>query len=288
MLRNYVARRHSSSSSLSALVYKTIKQSNRGSSPLPVVETPRWVTADSAIACILSEQPAPATLAASQKPYVLNCLVQNEPGVLSLISGKLASRGFNIDSLVVANTELATLSRMTIVLPATTSKGIIEQVRKQIEDLVPVWSVLDYTNIPSIKREILLAKVSLLGPEYFSELVAFHEGKPNPSDQSTLTKFQHSEWLRMRHSNLDHITNLVKVFGGSIADIAEFSCVVELCAKPERVSALVELIKPFGVLEISRTGMTTLACTPLDNAVSIDNEFSKKDTWVDASTLPPG
>jgi acetolactate synthase-1/3 small subunit len=288
MLRNYIARRYSSSSSLSALVYKTIKQSRKGPSPLPVIETPRWTTADSAIACILTEQPAPAILATQQKPYIFNCLVQNEPGVLSLISGKLAGRGFNIDSLVVAHTELPTLSRMTIVLPTTTSKGTIEQVRKQIEDLVPVWSVLDYTNVPSIKREILLAKVSLLGPEYFAELIAFHEGKTVTPGQSTLTKLHRSEWLRMRHANLDHLTNVVKVFGGSIADIAEYSCVVELCAKPERVSALLELIKPFGVLELARTGMTTLARTPLDPVVPLGDEFSEKDALVDASTLPPG
>ena len=66
--------------------------------------------------------------------HVLNCLVQNEPGVLSRVSGILAGRGFNIDSLVVCRTEIRDLSRMCIVLSG--QDGVVEQARRQLEDLV--------------------------------------------------------------------------------------------------------------------------------------------------------
>lgn len=91
--------------------------------------------------------------------------MQNEPGVLSGVSGTLAARGFNIDSLVVCNTEVKDLSRMTIVLKG--QDGVVEQARRQIEDLVPVYAVLDYTNAEIIKRELLLARVSLLDQNIF-------------------------------------------------------------------------------------------------------------------------
>lgn len=66
--------------------------------------------------------------------HVLNCLVQNEPGVLSRVSGILAGRGFNIDSLVVCRTEIRDLSRMCVVLRG--QDGVVEQARRQLEDLV--------------------------------------------------------------------------------------------------------------------------------------------------------
>ena len=96
--------------------------------------------------------------------------MQNEPGVLARVSGILAARGFNIDSLVVCNTEVRDLSRMTIVLQG--QDGVIEQARRQLEDLVPVWVVLDYTQTQIVERELLLAKVSILGPEHFQGLLA--------------------------------------------------------------------------------------------------------------------
>jgi acetolactate synthase I/III small subunit len=122
------------------------------------------------VSSILYETPSISK--ASPKTHILNCLVQNEPGVLSRISGILAARGFNIDSLVVCNTEVEDLSRMTIVLRGL--DGVIEQARRQLEDLVPVWAVLDYTSAALVQRELLLAKVSILGPEVYEELMEHH------------------------------------------------------------------------------------------------------------------
>jgi acetolactate synthase I/III small subunit len=132
--------RHSSSST-AALAYKAI---HRRASPFKAAEaTPAW-TATTAVSSILYETPVPS--GNPPKRHVLNCLVQNEVGVLSRVSGILAARGFNIDSLVVCRTEVEDLSRMTIVLNG--QDGIVEQARRQLEDLVPVWAVLDYTDSP--------------------------------------------------------------------------------------------------------------------------------------------
>lgn len=285
--------------SIAAMAYKTLHR-NTKRPPLPTIETPNWTT-NAAISSILTETPVSVdtkTLANQPKAHILNCLVQNEPGVLSRISGTLAARGFNIDSLVVSNTEVKDLSRMTIVLNGV--DGIIEQCRRQIEDLVPVWAVLDYTYAPLVQREILLAKVSLLGPEYFEELLD-HHGKlykqsvtPHAvTSRSTGHRSYHprniaaSEALRHKHEHLQAIKELAVQFGGKIADTSEHNCIVELCAKPERVSSFIHLLQPFGILELVRTGATALPRTPFEHEVN--QELPKEaDDVVDASQLPPG
>lgn len=226
-------------SSTSALAYKAIR---RRQAPLPVDQPPAW-SAQAAVSNILYETPMPS--AAPPKRHVLNCLVQNEPGVLSRVSGILAARGFNIDSLVVCGTEVEDLSRMTIVL--TGQDGVVEQARRQLEDLVPVWAVLDYTNSPLVQRELLLAKINILGPEYFEELLAHHreitaEGgeaaqsgqEPTESDLAKTAKDFHpsrlvaSEALRHKHEHLRNITYFTHQFGGKVLDISTNSCIVEV------------------------------------------------------------
>lgn len=132
--------------------------------PLPSLEPPT-MDASEAVSNILYNTPAPSK--EPIKRHILNTLVQNEPGVLSRVSGTLAARGFNIDSLVVCATEIRDLSRMCIVLRG--QDGVVEQARRQLEDLIPVWAVLDYTQTRVIERELMLVKVSILGPEYFEE-----------------------------------------------------------------------------------------------------------------------
>lgn len=245
-----------SSSSTSALAYKALHR--RSPLPLPVAETsPTW-SAPAAVSSILYETPVPSTKPV--KRHVLNCLVQNEPGVLSRISGILAARGFNIDSLVVCNTEVEDLSRMTIVLRGL--DGVVEQARRQLDDLVPVWAVLDYTGAALVQRELLLAKISILGPEVFEELLQHHSEMTspesamateteNPSEASADNDAQKreinkvngnlsraadyhpnslaaSEALRHKHEHLDAITHLTHQFGGKVLDISTNNCIVEL------------------------------------------------------------
>jgi acetolactate synthase-1/3 small subunit len=191
----------------------------------------------------------------------------------------------------VCNTEVEDLSRMTIVLQG--QDGVVEQARRQLEDLVPVWAVLDYTNAPLVQRELLLAKISILGPEYFEELLAHHRemtdsevasykgmaldaqdlgDEPAQIDelraseeatrraQEVLLRDFHpsrlaaSEALRHKHEHLEAITHLAHEFGGKVLDISNNNCIVELSAKPTRIDAFLKLIQPFGILESARTG----------------------------------
>lgn len=199
--------------------------------------------------------------------------------MLSRVSGILAARGFNIDSLVVCATEAADLSRMTIVLQG--QDGVVEQARRQLEDLVPVWAVLDYTVAPLVQRELLLAKVSIMGPEFFREWMSHHQemsgslpevevgqqwegvAPVDQQDEIATTRqddyhpraLQASEALRQKHIHLEAVTHLTHQFGGKVLDISTHNCIVEVSAKPTRIDSFLKLIRPFGVLESSRTGM---------------------------------
>lgn len=280
-VRNY-------SSSTAAMAYKNLHR-NKKRPQLPTFEQPT-LSADSAVSSIIYETPiAPRTPKTS---HVLNCLVQNEPGVLSLVSGTLAARGFNIDSLVVCNTEVKDLSRMTIVLGG--QDGVVEQARKQIEDLVPVYAVLDYTFSEIIKRELLLARVSLLGPEYFQELVAHHNDADIKVSQRLRSETYHpnnlapSQALRQKYEHLDAISKLTREFGGKVVDVSDRNCIVELSAKPSRISSFIALIQPFGILELARSGMMALPRTPIEGVDDGTDPTKDASDVVDVSQLPPG
>ncbi|KAK0612876.1 putative acetolactate synthase small subunit precursor [Bombardia bombarda] len=293
------ARSNSTSSSTSAIAYKAIR---RRHAPLPTNEsTPAW-SAQAAVSNILYETPTPSI--APPKRHILNCLVQNEPGVLSRVSGILAARGFNIDSLVVCSTEVEDLSRMTIVL--TGQDGVVEQARRQLEDLVPVWAVLDYTSSALVQRELLLAKINILGPEYFEELLAHHremtadiaeaENSQEVGEHS-LEEAAHdfhpsrlvaSEALRLKHEHLKSITYFAHQFGGKVLDISTNSCIVEVSAKPSRIDSFLKLISPFGILESARTGLMALPRSPLYGPDEDIQHVKDADDVVDISQLPPG
>jgi acetolactate synthase-1/3 small subunit len=134
---------------------------------------------------------------------------------------------------------------MTIVL--TGHDGVVEQARRQLEDLVPVWAVLDYTGAALIQRELLLAKINILGPEYFEELLAHHremtngefEGADGEAHDVTgsladvagdfhPSKLAASEALRHKHEHLKSITYFTHQFGGKVLDISTNSCTVEV------------------------------------------------------------
>ncbi|ETS77367.1 Acetolactate synthase small subunit [Pestalotiopsis fici W106-1] len=292
-----VPSRWNSSSSTSAMAYKA---SRRRSQPLPTSDSPSPWSAQAAVSNILYETPTPSTV--PPKRHILNCLVQNEPGVLSRVSGILAARGFNIDSLVVCSTEVEDLSRMTIVL--TGQDGVVEQARRQLEDLVPVWAVLDYTNSPLVQRELLLAKINILGPEYFEELLAHHreitqespDGAALEGDRALAdaaedfhpSKLVASQALRLKHEHLKSITYFAHQFGGKVLDISTTSCIVEISAKPVRINSFLKLIAPFGILESTRTGLMALPRSPLYGPDEEALQVKDADEIVDASQLPPG
>lgn len=184
---------------------------------------------------------------------------------------------------------------MTIVLRG--QDGVIEQARRQLEDLVPVWAVLDYSHTQIVQRELLLAKVSLLGPEHFHELLAHHreemsgetieetaESDPEPFHPINLAP---SEALRQKHQHLSAITDLARNFGGKVSDISTNTCIVELCAKPSRIDNFIVLLRPFGVLEAARSGMMALPRTPLESSTTAEVTMDESE-MVDVSALPPG
>ena len=133
---------------------------------------------------------------------------------------------------------------MTIVLSG--QDGVVEQARRQLEDLVPVWAVLDYTEAPLVQRELLLAKISMLGPEYFEEVLAHHreitESEDPEESLGELSKRREegakqdfhpsrmaaSQALRHKHQHLDAITHLTHQFGGKVLDISTNNCIVEV------------------------------------------------------------
>ncbi|CAO1617074.1 unnamed protein product [Sympodiomycopsis kandeliae] len=289
--------------------------------PLPSLEPPE-MDASEAVSNILYNTPAP-----SKQPFkrhILNTLVQNEPGVLSRVAGTLAARGFNIDSLVVCATEIKDLSRMCIVLRG--QDGVVEQARRQLEDLVPVWAVLDYTNTKVIERELMLVKVSILGPEYFEESQYGYGG----SAQSLTSPSSHpatnippellaeretdqrqgkgaedvgimadakagqiplsaTEALRVKSDNMKTVITLAEQFKGRVVDVSSNSVIVEVSGKSSRCDAFLKLVRPFGVLECSRSGTMVLPRSPITSSWSGNDELSEEEAaQVDASLLPPG
>lgn len=236
--------------------------------------------------------PTSTTHSRPRRRHILNTLVQNEPGVLSRVAGTLAARGFNIDSLVVCATEIRDLSRMCIVLRG--QDGVVEQARRQLEDLVPVWAVLDYTNTKVIERELMLVKVSILGPEYFEESQYGYGGAvagPPPSQQhhvppellaeresggaeprsppspashyvgaaadalaGSSSTLSPTEALRVKSDNMRTVIALAEQFRGRVVDVSSNSVIVEMSGKSSRCDAFLKLVRPFGVLECARSG----------------------------------
>ncbi|KAK0437518.1 hypothetical protein EV421DRAFT_1892151 [Armillaria borealis] len=276
--------------STSALDYKRTQRIRPP--PLPAMDLPRSRTAEEAVTNILYNTPPPSIF--------LNCLVQNEPGVLSRVSGILAGRGFNIDSLVVCSTEIPDLSRMCIVLKG--QDGVVEQARRQLEDLItPI-------RVPS-NAELVLVKVSILGPEYLDEQLVggnARMGTEHPSKLEQETVLAHnfergihpeaatslpltpSQALRQKApaSSLDflHWPPSSAQRSSTLALIVSLSSSQQ---RRNRVEAFLKLIKPFGVLEAARTGLMAMPRTPIDNA-SEDEMTESTSHAVDASLLPPG
>ena len=152
--------------------------------------------------------------------HVLSALVQNQPGVLAHISGMLASRGFNIDSLAVGETEKPELSRITFVVHGDDAE--LEQVRKQLGKIVTVVKVLDISTEDYVERDLMLIKV-------------------NSSPQ------QRTE-----------IALLVEMFRGRVVDISPTTILIEISGQEQKIEAFIELMRPYGIVELARTGRIAL------------------------------
>ncbi|MCS7166970.1 MAG: acetolactate synthase small subunit [Gemmatales bacterium] len=152
--------------------------------------------------------------------HVLSALVMNQPGVLAHISGMLASRGFNIDSLAVSETEDPSLSRMTFVVMGDDAE--LEQVRKQLQKLITVVKVLDISGENYVERDLMLIKVKA------------------PPEK--------------RHE----ILQIVETFRGRVVDISHRVLMIEISGTEPKIEAFIELMRPYGILELARTGRVAL------------------------------
>lgn len=154
------------------------------------------------------------------KRHILSVLVENHSGVLSKISGLFTRRGYNIDSLTVGTTEDPKTSRMTIAL--TGDDYMVEQITKQLNKLIDVIKIVEVEDPNCVVRELALIKVSSCS--------------------------------ETRSSIIEN----VNIFRGNILDLDKKSMTIEITGNFEKISAFIELMKPFGIKEMVRTGVTTL------------------------------
>ena len=158
--------------------------------------------------------------------HTLTVLVDNEPGVLARVIGLFSGRGYNIDSLTVSQVSAETqLSRITIV--TTGAPMVIEQIKNQLERLVPVHSVVDLTvRGKAVERELAMIKVRGKGEDRVEAL------------------------------------RLADAFRARIVDTTNESFVFELTGKPEKIDQFVLLMQPIGLVEVSRTGVAAISRGP--------------------------
>lgn len=148
--------------------------------------------------------------------HTITALVENKPGVLARVSSLFSRRGFNIESLAVSITDDPTVSRMTIVVEE--DDDIMEQITKQLHKLIDVIKVVDYQGIPIVQRELAMIKVNA-----------------EASDKA-------------------EIMQIVDVFRAKIIDISDKTFTIEVTGSVDKVNALENLLKPFGLRELVRTG----------------------------------
>jgi acetolactate synthase-1/3 small subunit len=152
--------------------------------------------------------------------HVISALVINEPGVLAGVAGMFSARGFNIDSLVVGRTEDPNLSRMTIVVSA--DDVTLDQVRKQLAKLVATVEVRDFQGTAYIERDLALVTVNV-GTDKRREVV-----------------------------------EIVELFRGKVVDVSPESVMIELAGTEDKLEAFIELMKPYGIESLARTGVIAM------------------------------
>ena len=195
--------------------------------------------------------------------HVIAALVTNEPGVLAQVAGMFAARGFNIDSLVVGRTENDELSRMTIVVVG--DSAVLEQVRKQLQKLIPVVKVVDYQDVAYVERDMVLVQVST-------------KAKANAPGGDA--------------DKREEIITLANLFRARVVDVSTDRLMIELAGTEEKIEAMLELLSPYGILELARTGVIAMPRgnnSPLRRRViqSIAQDGGG-GSQVDDSALPPG
>ncbi|MHB8091662.1 MAG: acetolactate synthase small subunit [Syntrophales bacterium] len=148
--------------------------------------------------------------------HIISLLVNNQPGVLSRIAGVFSSKGYNIRSLCVAETTNPDVSRIT--LTSRADRDFTDKIKKQLDRLVDIVSVTDLTDIPSVKRELMI-----IG-------------------------------LRIKEENRQEILRAIDLFGCKIVAMDEDYLILEITANTDKTAAILKFFEPFGVEEMNRTG----------------------------------
>jgi acetolactate synthase-1/3 small subunit len=152
--------------------------------------------------------------------HIISAIVENKPGVLAHIAGLFAGRGFNIDSLAVGETEDPTRSRMTVVVRG--DDAVLEQVRKQLSKIVDVIKVSDFAGEDIVERDLMLIKVGV------------------------------------RPEKRGEVFEVASVFRGKIVDIGAKHLTIEIAGPEKKIEAFIDLLKPYGIKELARTGRIAL------------------------------
>ncbi|MEW4368781.1 acetolactate synthase small subunit [Paenibacillus kandeliae] len=152
--------------------------------------------------------------------HTIAVLVNDQPGVLQRVSGLFGRRGFNIESITVGQSEEAGLSRMVIVTSG--NENTLEQVEKQLYKIIDVIKVIDLSSRPMVARELALIKV-----------------KAEPSERP-------------------EIMGVIETFRAAVVDIGPNSLMVQVVGDTDKIDAMIELLKPYGIRELSRTGATAM------------------------------
>jgi len=163
---------------------------------------------------------SPCSTVSKLMRHVLSALVMNQPGVLAHVSGMLASRAFNIDSLAVGATENTDLSRITFVVNG--DEKVLDQVRKQLEKIVTVVTVQDFSGEDFVERDLMLIKVA-------------------------------TEARRR-----SEIRELVEIFRGRIVDVGATHVMIEISGRENKIEAFIDRMREFGILEMVRTGRVAM------------------------------
>jgi len=152
--------------------------------------------------------------------HTLSVLVENKPGVLARVAELFSRRGFNIESLAVGTTQKPDISRMTIVVDI--EEHSLEQVRKQLHKLINVIEIVELDAESSVSREMIMVKIKV------------------DSDSRS------------------EVIEMVDIFRGNIVDVSKESIIVEVTGNAQKLRAFEDLVKPYGIRELVRTGKVAL------------------------------
>jgi acetolactate synthase I/III small subunit len=156
------------------------------------------------------------------RTHIISALVLHKPGVLQRVAGLFTRRGFNIENITVGTSEQENLARMTII--AQGDEKVLEQITKQLNKLIDVIKVRDLEPNITVKRELCLIKVHTASEKVRSEVIQY-----------------------------------ANIFRGRIIDVSPETLTIEITGPPEKIEALIDLVKTFGIKEIARTGPTAIS-----------------------------